>query len=82
MWCALLLYKKGDKTMEYPILTIYFIVCMFAVEYLGKPQYKLVSTCCEAEYKSLTRSQNQGGQEPYCLNCKKWCELTEVKETK
>ena len=68
--------------MQYPILTSYFIIAILAVKYMGTPEYKLVSVCCEADYKSLTRSQKQEGQEPYCLECKKWCELIEVKETK
>ena len=81
MWCALLL-NKGGKTMEYPILTIYFILCMFAVEYLGQSEYKLVSICCEADYKSIADNKEKSGKESYCLNCKKCCELIEIKETR
>ena len=67
--------------MQYPIIISYFIVAFMAIKYLGTSDYKLVSMCCKADYRSLTRSQNQEGREPYCLECKKWCELIEIRET-
>jgi len=65
--------------MQYPILTCYFIICALAIYYLPKSSKVLVSDCCKSEYRSLQRSQKRVGQEPYCLECKKWCELIEIR---
>tara|TARA_R100000781_G_C3976887_1_gene92124 strand:+ start:236 stop:445 length:210 start_codon:yes stop_codon:yes gene_type:complete len=64
--------------MKYPIIISYVILSIMAVYYLGMPTYILVSKCCKSEYRTLVRSQKQQGQEPYCLTCKKWCELIEI----
>ena len=65
--------------MKYPIVIGYILLSTLAVYFFAKPSFKLVSTCCESEYKELPR---QDGYEPYCLGCKKWCELIEIRETK
>ncbi len=66
------------------MMTGYLCIVVFALHYTFNysKSYKLVSECCNSDYRILTRSQKQEGQEPYCLDCKKWCELIEVKETK
>ena len=64
--------------MKYPIVIGYILLSTLAVYFFAKPSFKLVSDCCKNEYKELPR---RDGYEPYCLECKKWCELIEVKET-
>ena len=63
----------------------YLCIVVFALHYAlnySCSSTKLVSSCCNSEYRTLTRSQNQEGAEPYCLTCKKWCELIDIRETK
>ena len=68
--------------MKYSILISYFVVAVMAIMYLGQSEYKVVSMCCESDYRNVIKSKGEKIHEkPYCLSCKKWCELIEVKET-
>lgn len=65
--------------MKYPVIAIYVILSTLAIYYLGKPSFKVVSKCCKSEYRELPKKD---GYAMYCLDCKQWCELIEIKETK
>ena len=64
--------------MKYPVIITYVLLSMAALYIFAKPSFKLVSKCCESEYRELPR---RDGYEPYCLSCKKWCELKEIRGT-
>tara|TARA_R110001583_G_scaffold138687_1_gene290446 strand:+ start:275 stop:472 length:198 start_codon:yes stop_codon:yes gene_type:complete len=65
--------------MKYPVIITYVLLSMAAVYFFAKPSFKLVSECCESQYRELPK---KNGYAMYCLNCKKWCDLIEIKETK
>ena len=65
--------------MKYPVIITYVLLSMAAMYFFGKPSFKLVSECCESQYREMPKKD---GYEPYCLQCKKWCKLIEVKETR
>ena len=65
--------------MKYPIIMIYIVLSTLAIYYFAKPSFKLVSKCCQYEYREIPRNE---GYDFLCIECKKWCDLIEVKETK
>ena len=65
--------------MKYPVIITYVLLSMAAIYFFAKPSFKLVSECCKSEYRELPKKD---GYAMMCLNCKKWCDLIEVKETK
>ena len=65
--------------MKYPVIIGYVLLSMLVVYIFAKPSFKLVSECCKYEYRELPK---RDGYAMMCLNCKKWCDLIEVKETK
>ena len=64
--------------MKYPVVIGYILLSMIMVYIFSKPSFKLVSECCNSEYKELPKKD---GYAMMCLNCKKWCDLMEIKET-
>ena len=69
--------KQQGDTMKYPLIIGYILISIAAIYFFAKPSFKLVSKCCEGTYREVPR---RDGYEPYCLECKKWCELKEIKE--
>ena len=65
--------------MKYPIVIGYILLSMAAVYFFTKPSFKLVSECCKYDYREIPRNQ---GYDFLCIECKKWCDLIEIKETK
>ena len=59
----------------------YLCLVVFAVHhtlyYSGT--YKQVSHCCEYNYSVISKGNDH---KSWCLNCKKWCEVIEIKEKK
>ena len=64
--------------MKYPVIITYVLLSMAAVYFFAKPSFKLVSECCKYEYREMLRHSSY---DFLCLECKKWCDLIEVKET-
>ena len=62
--------------MKYPVIITYVLLSMAAVYMFANPSFKLVSECCKAEYKEIPR---KNGYAMFCLDCKKWCDLIEVR---
>ena len=63
--------------MKYPVIIVYILLSMAAVYLFAKPSFKLVSECCKSEYRELPKKD---GYAMMCLDCKKWCDLIEVKD--
>ena len=66
--------------MKYPIIIGYILLSILAIYFSAKPSFKLVSECCKSEYRELPKKLAPDGYAILCLNCKKWCDLIEVKE--
>ena len=64
--------------MKYPIIIGYILLSIAAIYLFAKPSFKLVSKCCEYEYRELPKKDKYAMM---CLNCKKWCDLIEIRET-
>ena len=65
--------------MKYPVVIGYVLLSMLAIYLFAKPSFKLVSECCKYQYKELPK---RDGYAMMCLNCKKWCDLIEIREIK
>ena len=65
--------------MKYPVIIVYIAISALVIYFFAKPSFKLVSECCKSEYRELPKKDRYAMM---CLNCKKWCDLIEVKETK
>ena len=65
--------------MKYPVVIGYVLLSMLAIYLFAKPSFKLVSECCKYQYKELPK---RDGYAMMCLNCKKWCDLIEIKNIK
>ena len=65
--------------MKYPIVIGYILLSILAIYFSTKPSFKLVSECCNSEYRELPKKD---GYAMMCLNCKKWCDLIEIREIK
>ena len=68
--------------MKYPLIIGYILISIAAIYFFAKPSFKLVSSCCKDNYREILRADIRTGPNFLCLNCKKWCDLVEVKETK
>ena len=64
--------------MKYPLIIGYFVIAIFAIYYGTKPSFKLVSECCQYNYREIPRND---GYYFLCIECKKLCDLIEIKET-
>ena len=68
--------------MKYPLIIGYMMLSFVIVYYSAKPSFKVVSDCCKNEYREILRADRKTGPNFLCLNCKKWCDLVEIKEIK
>ena len=65
------------------VIILYIALCIGAVWFAtsNKYDYKYVSSCCKDSYREKWQNQRSKGNEQgfYCLKCKKWCDLIEVR---
>jgi len=66
--------------MKYPVIIGYVLISMAVVYFCTKPSFKVVSECCKDSYREVLRADIPTGPNYLCLNCKKWCDLVEIKE--
>ena len=64
------------------ILSLSMVLVFVEVTQVYEKQY--ASACCQYSYRKVTTidKHNESETRNYCLNCKKWCSILEVKNAK
>ncbi len=64
-------------------MVITYITALSVMLYYGtQTEFNVVSKCCKYEYKKIPKALNPDNYSMLCLNCKQWCDLIEIRETK
>ena len=61
------------------VLSLSLVLAYIEIMQVYEKQY--VSECCQYSYRTITTTDkyNKSKTKDYCLNCRKWCEISEIK---